>query len=272
MALIGQPAVEALRAYLADGRQRLLAEGQGSGGTVRAKRSRKTDALFLNRFGQRLSVSMFTRTLERLCRRGRHRAPGDAAHAAPQLRHASAGRRRRPALGAGVAGPRAGQHDADLHPGQPGPAQGDGAEGASEGKEDWQAVRSASAVTICHSDSRSLMPIRLPSRLAGCGPACRNRRRCAAGQPAGEPRLPQRFHRLVRLAADLGRPGAHRHRFPLFRAGRAGMPWLRAWSRSLTTFADVLPEMVAGGGVRRLAFEADHATFADVQDWAKAVP
>jgi tyrosine recombinase XerC len=51
VALIGQPAMAALRAYLADGRLRLLA---GAG---------RTDALFLNRFGGRLSVSMFTRTL-----------------------------------------------------------------------------------------------------------------------------------------------------------------------------------------------------------------
>ena len=43
-------------------------------------------------------------------------------------------------------------------------------------------------------------------------------------------------------------------------------------SKVLTTFAEVLPEMVAQTGVRRLAFESDHATFADVQDWSKAVP
>jgi Xaa-Pro aminopeptidase len=40
----------------------------------------------------------------------------------------------------------------------------------------------------------------------------------------------------------------------------------------LTTFAAALPELVAAAGVRRLAFEADHATFADMQDWSKAVP
>ncbi len=37
-----------------------------------------------------------------------------------------------------------------------------------------------------------------------------------------------------------------------------------------TNLAEVLPGMVAETGVRRLAFEADHATFADVQDWSKA--
>ncbi len=53
--LIGKPAVTALRAYLGDGRMQLLAAG--------ASGSRRVEALFLNRFGTRLSVSMFTRTL-----------------------------------------------------------------------------------------------------------------------------------------------------------------------------------------------------------------
>jgi len=39
-----------------------------------------------------------------------------------------------------------------------------------------------------------------------------------------------------------------------------------------TTAAAALPEMVATTGVRRLAFQADHATFDDVQTWSKAVP
>ena len=39
-----------------------------------------------------------------------------------------------------------------------------------------------------------------------------------------------------------------------------------------TRLADVLPELLARTGVRRLAFEADHVTFADAQDWAKAAP
>ena len=58
VALIGRPAIEALRSYLADGRAR-LAGAAGVGGA----RPRKSPAVFLNRFGQRLSVSMFTRTL-----------------------------------------------------------------------------------------------------------------------------------------------------------------------------------------------------------------
>ncbi len=39
-----------------------------------------------------------------------------------------------------------------------------------------------------------------------------------------------------------------------------------------TTPADVLPAMLAGANVSRLAFQADHATFADVQSWSKAAP
>jgi integrase/recombinase XerD len=55
IALIGKPAVAALRMYLGDGREQLLAASVSG--------SRRVDALFLNRFGTRLSVSMFTRTL-----------------------------------------------------------------------------------------------------------------------------------------------------------------------------------------------------------------
>lgn len=59
IALIGRPAVAALRAYLAEGRPKLLA----SAGGADQPRGRKLEAVFLNRFGQRLSISMFTRTL-----------------------------------------------------------------------------------------------------------------------------------------------------------------------------------------------------------------
>jgi len=62
VALIGRPAVEALRSYLADARPKLLSAGIAGQGSVR-RVTRKVDALFLNRFGQRLSVSMFTRAL-----------------------------------------------------------------------------------------------------------------------------------------------------------------------------------------------------------------
>ena len=59
IALIGKPAIRALEIYLVDGRSRLL---RGAGGDDGPRR-RKVEAVFLNRFGQRLSVSMFTRTL-----------------------------------------------------------------------------------------------------------------------------------------------------------------------------------------------------------------
>jgi site-specific recombinase XerD len=66
IALIGAPAVEALKRYVADGRLTLLAAAQQTGGKARADGKwlpKRPNALFLNRFGQRLSVSMFTRTL-----------------------------------------------------------------------------------------------------------------------------------------------------------------------------------------------------------------
>ncbi|MCX7706748.1 MAG: Xaa-Pro peptidase family protein [Anaerolineae bacterium] len=39
-----------------------------------------------------------------------------------------------------------------------------------------------------------------------------------------------------------------------------------------TTLGEILPGMLADAGVRRLAFQSDHATFDDVQTWSKAVP
>jgi tyrosine recombinase XerC len=66
IALIGRPAIEALRRYLAEGRPKLLEAAQQSGGKPRADGKwmpKRPAALFLNRFGQRLSTSMFTRTL-----------------------------------------------------------------------------------------------------------------------------------------------------------------------------------------------------------------
>ena len=63
--LIGTPAKESLQAYLADGRVRLMTGAEstsGSDNTIR-RPIKRPKALFLNRFGTRLSVSMFTRTL-----------------------------------------------------------------------------------------------------------------------------------------------------------------------------------------------------------------
>jgi tyrosine recombinase XerC len=64
-ALIGAPAVAALQAYLQEARPALLAAAEADGGRVKGGKwvSRRPRALFLNRFGQRLSVSMFTRSL-----------------------------------------------------------------------------------------------------------------------------------------------------------------------------------------------------------------
>jgi integrase/recombinase XerC len=66
IALLGKPAVAALRLYLEDGRAKLLEAAQQSGGKQDSGGkwlSKRPTALFLNRFGQRLSISMFTRTL-----------------------------------------------------------------------------------------------------------------------------------------------------------------------------------------------------------------
>ncbi len=65
IALIGRPAINALRLYIDDGRRRLL-QGDTEKAAIR-RTARATGgvqkALFLNRFGNRLSISMFTRSL-----------------------------------------------------------------------------------------------------------------------------------------------------------------------------------------------------------------
>jgi integrase/recombinase XerC len=63
--LIGRPAIAALRMYIDDGRRRLL---QGETEQAAIRRTARASAgnqkaLFLNRFGNRLSISMFTRNL-----------------------------------------------------------------------------------------------------------------------------------------------------------------------------------------------------------------
>jgi integrase/recombinase XerC len=75
LVLIGLPAERALRAYLEYSRPLLL----GTGG-------QRTGALFLNRFGRRLSISMFTRSLS-----GYARAAGIERAITPHmLRHSFA--------------------------------------------------------------------------------------------------------------------------------------------------------------------------------------
>ncbi|PKO21369.1 MAG: tyrosine recombinase [Chloroflexi bacterium HGW-Chloroflexi-1] len=74
VALIGAPAVAALRAYLEDGRGRLAAARRRGGAAAPGRRGTRArgrggaEAVFLNRFGERLSVSMFTRTLKTYAR------------------------------------------------------------------------------------------------------------------------------------------------------------------------------------------------------------
>jgi len=71
IALIGEPAVAALSRYLNEARPGLLAAAEQSGGRTRAGGgwySKRPTALFLNRFGQRLSVSMFTRSFSAYAR------------------------------------------------------------------------------------------------------------------------------------------------------------------------------------------------------------
>jgi tyrosine recombinase XerC len=85
--LMGRPAVQALRIYLEDGRRKLL---QGESETEQLRRSAQArpaeKALFLNRFGRRLSISMFTRTLS-----GYARAAGIQRRVTPHmLRHSFA--------------------------------------------------------------------------------------------------------------------------------------------------------------------------------------
>ena len=77
-------------------------------------------AMFLNQRGGRLTRQSCARLLARPRLHRRHRTPGHAAHAAPLLRDPSAGRWRRRAGGAGVAGSRERRDHPDLHARHPG--------------------------------------------------------------------------------------------------------------------------------------------------------
>lgn len=66
VALIGRQAIEELTRYLREGRPKLVEASPRYGGRTRDDGKwlpRRPEALFLNRFGQRLSISMFTRSL-----------------------------------------------------------------------------------------------------------------------------------------------------------------------------------------------------------------
>ena len=85
-------ASNAVQAYLDKGRSRLL-------GANKAERT-----LFLNPRGERLTRQGLVADHQRLCQAARPGGSGDAAYAAPFLRHAHAERRRRSARGATTSG------------------------------------------------------------------------------------------------------------------------------------------------------------------------
>ena len=102
LVLIGKPALRAVQTYIREGRPKLIGK-------------KTSNAVFLNRFGGRLTVRSVQMTLAKYAMAGGHQGRGHAARAAPYVRHAPARRRRRPALRAGAARPRVAVDDADLH-------------------------------------------------------------------------------------------------------------------------------------------------------------
>jgi tyrosine recombinase XerC len=85
IALLGRPAVAALQTYLADGRLKLAGNAASQRGSA-APPPHRLVPVFLNRFGQRLSISMFTRALS-----GYARAAGIEHKVTPHmLRHSFA--------------------------------------------------------------------------------------------------------------------------------------------------------------------------------------
>ena len=112
---LGRPAVEALRTYLSEGRPLVAAARRGGRPGARLRQQVRPAA----------QPRIFLWALvKKYCRRAGLPATVEPAHAAAQLRHARAGRRRRPADGAGTARPRLDPDDAALHARGPRPAQG----------------------------------------------------------------------------------------------------------------------------------------------------
>ena len=107
---LGRMAVNALRAYLEGLRPRLTLHAPDAPWVFVSRGGRATDARHALGAGQEVRAP------------GRPQRQGQPAHAAPQLRHAPAGRRRRPAHGAGAARPRQHPHHAAVHPRGPRPA------------------------------------------------------------------------------------------------------------------------------------------------------
>ncbi len=102
---VGEPAQQALRRYSERGRHALTADP-------------REQALFLSKSGRRLSNSDVTRPTRALGARGGAGRGRLAALAAPQLRHAPARGRRRPAHDSGAARPRVDLDHAGLHSGR----------------------------------------------------------------------------------------------------------------------------------------------------------
>ena len=90
---VGSKALETLRQYLDKARPALIG-------------LRDEPHVFVNMRGQALSRQGLYKIVQRHARSGRPRLPYEPAHAAPHIRHASAGRRLRSALAAGDARPR----------------------------------------------------------------------------------------------------------------------------------------------------------------------
>ena len=104
--LFGEHAARAVRAYLAS-----RASGPG-----RARRADATAALFLNENGGPLTARGARMVVDRWVTASGAPADDLAAHAAPLVRDAPAGGRRRPAHRPGAARPRQPGHHPDLHP------------------------------------------------------------------------------------------------------------------------------------------------------------
>ena len=96
------------------------AQGAGGAGALAARCAsrpamREQAALFLGRHGTRLTAQAIWQRLKRRSLRGGARDAGAPAHAAPFVRQPPAAIERRPARGAGAAGPREHHDDAGLH-------------------------------------------------------------------------------------------------------------------------------------------------------------
>ena len=116
---LGRSAIDALRRYLEEQRPQLVQAAPDA------------PWVFVSRGGKRLTREMLWVLVKKYAQRAGLNDQGESAHAAAQLRHAPAGRRRRPAHRAGTARPRQHPHHADLHARRSRPAQGDSSQVSS---------------------------------------------------------------------------------------------------------------------------------------------